>query len=144
MGGTDIENVDPRNLGPVIMRPGPGITSRMIHFNAATSSIQGAATIEEVIAGTPTEELKEGTDLIDDTTVRTSPSQARSPHPSIVPPATSNSPTSSVPFRGTRAYNHTTDLAAMHQAILTIEDNTNNDDMLGLAELNSKNKRCRR
>ena len=75
-GGTDIENVDPRDLGPVTTRQGLGIAPRTIHFNAATPSIQGAATIEEAIAGAPTEELKEGTDLIDDSDVRTSFSQA--------------------------------------------------------------------
>ena len=63
VGGTEIENVDPRDLGVVITCPGPGITLRTIHFNAVTPSITGAATIDDTIIGTPTKETKEGTDL---------------------------------------------------------------------------------
>ena len=77
-GGTDIETADPRNLGPVITRvSSPVIAPRTINFNAATPSVIGAATIEEV-TGTTTKETKEGADLTD--ADRPSPHQPRLTH----------------------------------------------------------------
>ena len=53
---TDIDTADSRDLGPVITRvPGPEIDPWIINFNAATTLVAGAATIEE-IDGTTTEE----------------------------------------------------------------------------------------
>ena len=73
--GTDVENVDPRDFGAVITRVSrPGITPRSILFNAATPSINDAATIEQIPGNTAEETKSEGADLINRNGVRTSTS----------------------------------------------------------------------
>lgn len=145
-GGTDIDTMDTRDLGPVITRvSGPGISPHTINFNAATPSVTGAATIEE-IAGTTTEESKkEGADLTNVIVIQpSSTTQARLSGPTMAPLAMAHPISSFVPLRGTRAYLEIPGLAAMHQTILTLEDNLDDDDLLDLAKLRTKNKRRRR
>ena len=86
-GDTNIDTVDPRDLGAVITRvSGPGIAPYTINFKAVTPSVTGTATIEE-IAGTTTKELKtEGADLTNAIVERpSSTTQARSSGSAIAP-----------------------------------------------------------
>ena len=139
-GNTDIEEVhNLRDIGPVISQPSPGIAPRTLIFNDITPSVNSATTIEDRHPGTTIEDTtQEGTDLTNEIVVHASTSIIHSLNPSINSLPKSLPTASSVPLKGVRVYENMKDLAAIHQAILTIEDNADGENLLDLADFKNK------
>jgi hypothetical protein len=146
-GATDIEEIDV-NDEPVpqtiITRvDGKGTEPRHITWPVpATPSIsRGAATNKS--PGPTTEEALRPSDTnpVEETT--TTKSQRKPPgQPRAI--RTPASPPSVPPSSGSRASEMIADLDAVYQSVLGLEDNSDDDDLLDLAELKAKNKRRRR
>ena len=139
-GATDIEEIDEievANVPPTIITrvSGKGIPPRQITFTAATPSVQGNDATSKA-PGPTTKEVLLGPDVsTEDPVARTnSKTRRKPPGPNKVVPTPASPP--SVPHpSGSRAYAKMTDLDAVYQAILCIEDNSDNDDLLDLADL---------
>ena len=147
----DIEVIDDTTVPQTIITrvDGKGVPPRRITWPAtATPSVLGdAATSTSKSPGPTTEEVLEATDIsipnpVDATT--TTKSRRKPPGQTRVVPTPASPP--SIPHpSGSRAYARIAELDAVFQSILSMEDNSEDDDLLDLVELRLKNnrRRCR-
>ena len=149
-GGTDVEEVDKLedvNVPPTIITrvTDKGTTPRRITWPVvATPSVQGQGA-SRTNPGPTTDEVLQVPDISNQNPIVPTNTKTRRkpPAPIRVVPTPASPP--SIPHpSGSRAYAKQAELDAVFQSILSLEDNSEDDDLIDLTELRLKNKRRRR